>query len=293
MPWRIEDDHADCAGFAVVKDDDGTVVGCHETREAANRQLAALYANEPEARVAQLDEQREIRSATFQPLDMAEDGSWFEGYAAVFDEEAQLEVPGVGPVAEVVKRGAFRKALARGENVPMLYHHLETHPPLATTQGGTLTLEEDNRGLRVKAAIAKGYIGDAVRELVRRGDIPGMSWGFVAGKGNSTVERRNGVLLRTLTGFKKILDVSPTWDPTYRGTEAELRSRAFGLALTPDLAELIGTDLSVVLRADAATGSETEAEELRTESQASGGYLPSLEQRKRRLQLFLHETGEA
>lgn len=242
-------------------------------------------------RLEWLDQQREVRSAVFNPIDVADDGSSFEGYAAVFDEEAHFEIPGVGPVAEVVKRGAFRKALSLGENVPMLYHHLETHPPLATTQGGTLRLEEDNKGLRVKAEIARGYIGDAVRELVRRGDIPGMSWGFIAGKGNSSVERRNGTLLRTLTGFKKILDVSPTWDPTYRGTEAELRARAFGMSLTPDLQELIAADLSVESRGDEAEGSETEAEETRTESQAIESYRPSLEQRKRRLSLYLLEHG--
>jgi HK97 family phage prohead protease len=32
--------------FAVIKDDDGEVEGCHETEEAAKRQMAALYASE-------------------------------------------------------------------------------------------------------------------------------------------------------------------------------------------------------------------------------------------------------
>lgn len=268
----------------------GAPHGCHASEEAAKAQQRALYANVDEARsFALLSEQREVRSAAFTPLDVADDGSSFEGYAAVFDEEAYFELRGVGQVAEVVKRGAFRKALASGDNVPMLYHHLETHPPLATTRGGTLRLEEDAKGLRVQAQIAKGYIGDAVRELVRRGDIPGMSWGFIAGKDNSSFRRRGSTLLRTLTGFKKILDVSPTWDPTYRGTEAELRSRAFGMALTPDLEELIGADLSVGSGTDEDAGPETEAEESRSDSRA--GEHSSLEQRKRRLQLLIHETG--
>lgn len=245
----------------------------------------------PSERTLELwDEQREIRSAAFNPIDVADDGSSFEGYAAVFDEEANFEMPGVGMVSEVVKRGAFRSSLSRGENIPMLYHHLETHPPLATTGGGTLRLEEDNKGLRVKAEIAKGYIGDAVRELVRRGDIPGMSWGFIAGKGNSSVERRNGTLLRTLTGFKKILDVSPTWDPTYRGTEAELRSRAFGMSLTPDLAELVGADNLVLSRSESAVGSDGEGEET-GDSQAAETRSLSVEQRKRALDLFILEKG--
>jgi len=50
MPWHIEADNAACDGYAVVKDDDGTVEGCHRTRGQAERQMAALYASEPEAR---------------------------------------------------------------------------------------------------------------------------------------------------------------------------------------------------------------------------------------------------
>lgn len=46
MPWHIEDDHPDCDGFAVVKDDDRAVEGCHDTRSAALEQMAALYAAE-------------------------------------------------------------------------------------------------------------------------------------------------------------------------------------------------------------------------------------------------------
>lgn len=50
MPWHIETDNPDCTGYAVVKDEDGEVEGCHRTRGQAERQLAALYAAEPEAR---------------------------------------------------------------------------------------------------------------------------------------------------------------------------------------------------------------------------------------------------
>ena len=48
MPWRVEPDNAECGAgqFAVVKEADGTVEGCHDTEEAAQAQLAALYASE-------------------------------------------------------------------------------------------------------------------------------------------------------------------------------------------------------------------------------------------------------
>jgi hypothetical protein len=49
MPWHIETDNAGCSGYAVVKDENGEIEGCHRTRGQAERQLAALYAAEPQA----------------------------------------------------------------------------------------------------------------------------------------------------------------------------------------------------------------------------------------------------
>lgn len=46
MPWHIEDSHESCQGFAVVKDEDGELKGCHRNRDQAERQLAALNASE-------------------------------------------------------------------------------------------------------------------------------------------------------------------------------------------------------------------------------------------------------
>jgi hypothetical protein len=51
MPWHVEANHPDCpddSPWAVVKDDDEEVEGCHETEDEANAQVAALYANEEE-----------------------------------------------------------------------------------------------------------------------------------------------------------------------------------------------------------------------------------------------------
>lgn len=161
----------------------------------------------------------EARSVAFTDVDVSKDGWSFEGLAAVYDQEADL-----GDFTESMSRGAYRKVIAQGDNVPMLYHHNDALPVLATTRGGTLTLKDDAKGLRVKADIAQHYIGEAVRELVKRGDITGMSPGFIAGRGNSKIERRGAKVHRTITGFKKLLDVSPTWEPAYAGTTAELRS---------------------------------------------------------------------
>jgi uncharacterized protein len=50
MPWHVgEQGSHGCDGFPVVKDGTDEVEGCHQTREAANRQVAALYASEDRA----------------------------------------------------------------------------------------------------------------------------------------------------------------------------------------------------------------------------------------------------
>jgi len=60
MPWRIAENHADCPAsrpYAVVKEADGEVEGCHPTRAAAEDQLAALYASEADHELAELAEE--------------------------------------------------------------------------------------------------------------------------------------------------------------------------------------------------------------------------------------------
>ncbi|CAB5218937.1 hypothetical protein UFOVP227_12 [uncultured Caudovirales phage] len=50
MPWHITNDRAECDGYAVVKDENGEIVGCHATQNQAQKQLAALHIAEPEVR---------------------------------------------------------------------------------------------------------------------------------------------------------------------------------------------------------------------------------------------------
>ena len=61
MPWHIETSNPDCrSGYAVVKDSDGTVEGCHRTRRDALAQLAALNIAEAErAEPLQVEERQD------------------------------------------------------------------------------------------------------------------------------------------------------------------------------------------------------------------------------------------
>ena len=42
MPYSIVRDHEDCDGFGVVKDSDNKLMGCHETKAQAEKQITAL-----------------------------------------------------------------------------------------------------------------------------------------------------------------------------------------------------------------------------------------------------------
>ena len=95
------------------------------------------------------------------------------GYAAVFDW------PDKG--GDVVRAGAFRRALAAGGGVPLLWQHK------GAPVGSIEHLSEDRRGLRVIARIADARIG----ELVRRG-LRGLSFGY------RVREARGGGTLREL-----------------------------------------------------------------------------------------------
>lgn len=51
MPYHITSDRKDCSGYAVVKDDDGKIMGCHKTKQQALDQIYALHLSEAEKRI--------------------------------------------------------------------------------------------------------------------------------------------------------------------------------------------------------------------------------------------------
>lgn len=85
----------------------------------------------------------------------------FAGYAAVFDR------PDKG--GDVIRKGAFAKALARSGEVPLLWQH-----KTGAVIGRVEHLSEDERGLRVIASV-----GDArASRLLGGGKVDGLSFGY-------------------------------------------------------------------------------------------------------------------
>jgi len=42
MPYSVVNNHPECSGFAVVKDSNNELLGCHKTKEQADDQLTAI-----------------------------------------------------------------------------------------------------------------------------------------------------------------------------------------------------------------------------------------------------------
>ena len=158
-----------------------------------------------------LDERRSVAYTTLEMRE-SEDGNVFTGYAAVFDSPSEPM-----PFIEYVRKGAFTKTLKDGADVRLLIDHEGV--PLARTKSGTLTLEEDDRGLRVEASLDP-MNPDAQRVIsaMRRGDLSQMSFAFRTIKDAFSADG----MVRELREVQ-LFDVSVVTYPAYEDTIAELR----------------------------------------------------------------------
>lgn len=143
-------------------------------------------------------------------------GDTLSGHAAVFNHRARI-----GNFDEELHRSAFDKALTG--DVPALVNH-EPSKVLGRTTSGTLRLSTDDSGLyfEIPKLPNTTYAND-LRESVSRGDINGMSFGFIPGlftRGRAAMGRQ----LRSHTSIERLLDISPVTYPAYTGTDLLLRS---------------------------------------------------------------------
>ncbi len=101
------------------------------------------------------------------------DGMTFIGYAAKFNSPSE----DLGGFVETIEPGAFRRSLRSRNDVKLLVNH-DTGRVLASTRSGTMKLYEDEIGLRVEASLPNTSDGRDMAELLRRGDLNKMSFGF-------------------------------------------------------------------------------------------------------------------
>lgn len=138
------------------------------------------------------------------------------GYAAVFNELSD----DLGGFYERIEPGAFAMSLG-SDDVRALWNHNSDYP-LGRIKAGTLSLDEDQKGLRF---VIKPPDTQWARDLlvsIQRGDVDQMSFAFM------TVQDRwehiGDQTIRTLLEVQ-LYDVSPVTYPAYPQTSAAVRSQ--------------------------------------------------------------------
>ena len=151
-----------------------------------------------------------------------------EGYATTFNMPYRLFGDDKVTVNEQVDREAFRETDMT--DVIMQYDH--EGRVFARIGNGTLSLEEDEHGLKIRADLAGTEIGRQLFEEIRGGYTNKMSFGFTVAderKERSKDAEGHVTILRTITKIGKLYDVSAVSLPANDATEISARKISDGL----------------------------------------------------------------
>lgn len=149
------------------------------------------------------------------------DGRTLSGIAVAYNALSETIYTGHRDFRERILPGAFAGTLERRRDVRCLYSHNGDNL-LGRTSSGTLALEDGQRGLAFSLSVPNTQIGNDVLELVKRGDLRGMSFAFnkVTDRWTSAGERE--VIAATLH------EISVVGAPAYPQTSVQARAEAAG-----------------------------------------------------------------
>lgn len=152
------------------------------------------------------------------------------GYAAVFNVRSR----NLGGFVEEIMPGAFRATLGSNPDVRASIEHERGMATIGRIRNGTLSLVEDNRGLRVRILPPDTQAGRDAMTLVRGGFIDQMSFMFRTRK-DEWKKTEDGTPLRRLHEVDLDNgDVTLTVMPAYPQTSAEARAMAAELGSAED-----------------------------------------------------------
>jgi HK97 family phage prohead protease len=143
------------------------------------------------------------------------------GYAAKYNVLSHALRSKYGPFKEVIKPGAFDKALAKNRSILARVEHRDK---IAKTPK-TLSVVADDKGLRFDAKVPSTTLGKDTAEEVRSEILDACSFAFSGDTKDEWTKDKDGNEIRTITEFDNIDDVALTATPAYPGTELSIRSR--------------------------------------------------------------------
>ena len=151
-------------------------------------------------------------------IEIRNDSVEISGYVNAIERESKVLHTREGkPFVEKISSGAFRRSLARNDNVRLLLNHDKSRQLGSTKEN--LTLTEDNIGLRAVATVTDRDVIDKAR----KGQLSGWSFGFIPLRDTKTSD--NELEHRSVSELD-LLEVSileNTRVPAYDGTLIEAR----------------------------------------------------------------------
>jgi HK97 family phage major capsid protein/HK97 family phage prohead protease len=122
---------------------------------------------------------------------------------------------------EKVEKGAFQKAIDEATNITFLAEH-DPDKILASTDAGSLTLKEDEKGLYMEARISNTTWGRDYHTLIKDKLLKGMSFGM------RVLEDRwkklsDGTYERTISKLQ-LFEITATKNPAYLQSQIEARN---------------------------------------------------------------------
>lgn len=140
------------------------------------------------------------------------------GYAAKFGVLSE----NLGGFREQIEPGAFADIL--GDDVRALFNHDANHV-LGRTASGTLRLWQDETGLGYEVDLPDTQAARDLAVSIERGDVSQSSFAFrLAPNGDRWDENEDGVVIRTISRFGRLYDVSPVTYPAYPDATIGMRS---------------------------------------------------------------------
>lgn len=138
------------------------------------------------------------------------------GYAAVFNKLSEV----LYNFREKIAPGAFKRSLKENDILALWSHNPDI--PIGRTSSNTLSLSEDDTGLRFSLDLPDSPWGHSAYTAISRGDVKGVSFGFMVREDEWKRGEEGKPHIRTLKDVD-LIEISPTAFPAYPQTSVSAR----------------------------------------------------------------------
>ena len=182
----------------------------------------------------------ELRMNNFNILENTSEGLVVSGYVNETGKQSHL-LGQRKKFREVIKKGAFARALSKGNDIHFLAEH-DANKILASTRNNSLKLVEDDKGLLMTAEISDTSYGRDYHTLIKDGILRNMSFGFSVDK-DKWRKLNDGTYTRDISDLT-LYEVSVVTNPAY--PQSSISARGLNLIEEVDIPEDVETEESDV-----------------------------------------------